>query len=145
MDRYMIANIAFSRFSRSYMELKNDLPIRPSEMAVLNIVIQRDERYTPLMIADLLGVSKPMIAAHIRVLLKMGYILKEPSEDDGRSFYVVPTEKARELADSFNMKQTEYLKAVEAELGAAEFDDLVHLLYESLPVLERIKEVKYAK
>lgn len=145
MDRYMIANIAFSRFARSYMELKKDLPIRPSEMAVLNIVIQRDGKYTPLMIADLLGVSKPMIAAHIRVLLKKGYILKEPSEDDGRSFYVVPTEKARELADSFNNKQTEYLKAVEAKLGAAEFDELVHLLYESLPVLERIKEVEYAK
>lgn len=38
-----------------------------------------------------------MIAAHIQVLLKNGYIYKEPSEEDGRSFYVLPTEKAKEL------------------------------------------------
>lgn len=34
------------------------------------------DKYTPLMISELLGVSKPMIAAHIQVLLKKGYIDK---------------------------------------------------------------------
>lgn len=70
MDKYINANIIFSKFSKNYMDLKKELPIRPSEMAVLNIITQLDGRYMPFMIARLLGVSKPMITAHIGVLLK---------------------------------------------------------------------------
>lgn len=140
MDKYMNANIVFSKFSRSYMELKKELPIRPSEMGMLNIITQRDGKFTPLMIADLLGVSKPMIAAHIGVLLKNGYIRKEPSEDDGRSFYVLPTEKAVKLTEDYNAKQTEYLKKLEAILGNDEFDKLIFLLDKTLPILEYQKE-----
>lgn len=140
MDRYMNANIVFSKFSRDYMELKKELPIRPSEMAVLNIITQREGKYTPLMIAELLGVSKSMIAAHLRELLKKGYISKEPSEEDGRSFYVVPTEKAFELTEQFNKKQADCLKAVETALGEGGFDELVRLLNTALMKLDSIKE-----
>lgn len=140
MDRYMNANIVFSKFSRDYMELKKELPIRPSEMAVLNIITQREGKYTPLMIAELLGVSKSMIAAHLRELLKKGYISKEPSEEDGRSFYVVPTEKAFELTEQFNTKQADCLKAVETALGEGGFDELVRLLNTALMKLDSIKE-----
>ena len=138
MDKYMNANMVISKFSRNYMDLKKELPIRPSEMAVLNIITQRDGRYTPLMIAELLGVSKPMIAAHIQVLSKKGYILKEPSLEDKRSFYVLPTEKAMELTNRFNAKQTEYLKEMETTLGETKFEELVSLLDQILPTLEQI-------
>lgn len=140
MDKYMNTNIVFSKFSRSYMDLKKDLPIRPSEMAVINIITQRSGKYTPLIIAELLGVSKPMIAAHIRVLLKNGYIYKEPSQEDKRSFYVLPTKKAVILANKFNAKQTEYLKRVESSLGEADFDELVRLINKVLPITENMKE-----
>lgn len=140
MDKYMNSNIVFSKFSRSHMDLKKDLPIRPSEMAVINIITQRSGKYTPLMIAELLGVSKPMIAAHIRVLLKNGYIYKEPSQEDKRSFYVLPTKKAVMLANKFNAKQTEYLKTVESSLGEADFDELVRLINKVLPIIENMKE-----
>ncbi len=140
MDKYMDANIVFSKFSRNYMELKKDLPIRPSEMAVLNIITQRGGSFTPLMIAELLGVSKPMIAAHIQVLLKKGYIYKEALPEDKRSFYVLPTEKALTLADKFNMKQAEYLKEIEAEIGEADFNELISLLNKALPIIDKMKE-----
>lgn len=133
----MYANVVFSKFSRNYMELKKDLPIRPSEMAVLNIITQRSEKHTPLMIADLLGVSKPMIAAHIRALLKKGYIYKESSAADGRSFYVLPTAQAVTLTAKFNAKQTAYLKDMETALGENAFGELVRLLNTTLPVLEK--------
>lgn len=140
MDKYMHANIVFSKFSRDYMELKKELPIRPSEMAVLNIITQRDGQYTPLMIAELLGVSKPMIAAHIQVLLKKGYIYKKASPEDRRSFYVMPTEQALALTDKYNKKQTDYLKALESSIGETEFDQLISLLNKTLPTLEKITE-----
>lgn len=140
MDKYMDANIVFSKFSSNYMELKKDLPIRPSEMAVLNIITQRGGSFTPLMIAELLGVSKPMIAAHIQVLLKKGYIYKEALPEDKRSFYVLPTEKALTLADKFNMKQAEHLKEIESEIGEADFNELIRLLNKTLPILDKMKE-----
>ena len=132
----MNANIIFSKFARNHMELKKELPIRPSEMAVLNIITQCEGKFTPIMIAELLGVSKPMITAHISVLVKKGYISKELSENDKRSFYILPTEKAVALADKFNAKQTEYIKAIETALGASEFERLVNLLGKTVQTLE---------
>ncbi len=140
MDKYMSANIIFSKFSRNYMELKKELPIRPSEMAVLNIITQRGGKYTPLMIAELLGVSKPMITAHIQVLLQKGYIFKEVSADDKRSFYVLPTEKAIELTDSYKIKQADYLKTIEESLGEDDFNELVRMLDKTLPIFEKMRE-----
>ncbi|MBQ8357229.1 MAG: MarR family transcriptional regulator [Clostridia bacterium] len=120
------------------MELKKDLPIRPSEMGVLNIITRREGDFTPLTLAEMIGVSKPMIAAHLQALLKKGYIRKEVSLDDKRSFYVRPTEKAWALADAFEAKQTEYLKAIEARLGEGAFAELTRLLGETQNVLDEI-------
>ncbi|MBQ7314931.1 MAG: MarR family transcriptional regulator [Clostridia bacterium] len=138
MDTYLNANIVFSKFTRDYMALKKDLPIRPSEMGVLNILTKREGDYTSLAIAELLGVSKSMIAAHIQVLLKKGYIYKEASLGDKRSFYVRPTEKARELSDEFEEKQTKYLKTIEAKLGASDFAELIRLLDKTQTILDKI-------
>ena len=137
----MNANAVFSKFSRDYMALKKDLPIRPSEMAVINIITKRDGNFTPLSIAELLGVSKPMIAAHVASLEKKGYIYKEGSELDKRSFYVRPTDKAKVLADAFEARQTKYLKRIEAHLGETEFAAMVRLLDKTQTILDEIKEV----
>ena len=48
MDKYFTANAVLSIFAKSYMELKKDLPIRPSEMGVLNIITQIPGPHTPL-------------------------------------------------------------------------------------------------
>lgn len=141
MEKYMNANMVLSKFSRDYMDLKKDLPIRPSEMAVVNIITKRGGDYTSLAIAELLGVSKPMIAAHIAVLEKKGYIYKEGSEFDKRSFYVRPTDKAKSLADEFEARQTEYLKTIETKLGEEKFDELISLLGEAQTIIEEMKEV----
>lgn len=128
MDKYAEANAILSKFSKNYMELKKDLPIRPSEMAVLNIIVQREGRYTPLMIAELLEVSKPMITAHISVLEKKKYITKEPSKDDKRSFYIFPTEKAIELVSVAGEKTENHLKYIKNELGIDDYKKLLSLL-----------------
>lgn len=85
MDQYFSANAALSKFSRNYMELKKNLPIRPSEMGVLNILAATPEPHTPMMLAELLGVSRPMVAAYLSSLSEKGYIKKERSADDGRA------------------------------------------------------------
>ena len=137
MDKYFNANAIFSIFSRDYMELKKDLPIRPSEMGVLNIITKRKEKFTPVMVAGLLGVSKPMIANHISVLEKNDYVYKEFSLDDKRSFYILPTDKAKKLVEDEEKKLNRYLKKIEKHLGKDNFDLLVSLVNEANQVLEK--------
>lgn len=140
MNKFTYANIVFSKFSREYMGLKKYLPIRPSEMGVLNIVSHRQGDFTPLMLAEMIGVSKPMITAHIRALLKKGYIYRDTSGADKRSFFVRPTEKGKALADEFEARQTEYLKTIEANLGEEKFDELIGLLGKTQAMLEKMND-----
>lgn len=137
MDKYLNANIVFSKFSRDYTALKKDLPIRPSEMGVLNIITKRYGSYTPSMIAELIGVSKPMVATHISVLEEKGYIYKDISEENKRSFYVRPTEKAELLVATAEANLNERLKAIESSLGEEKFDLLIELLDEAQKTLNK--------
>ena len=139
MSEYMRANVVFSKFSRDFTELKNYLPIRPSEMGLLNIVTRRKRDLTPLALADIMAVSKPMIASLIQSLEKKGYIYKEPSAEDKRSFFVRPTEKAVELCAEYEAKQTERLKELESKLSEEEFDQLVCLVDKAQKIMREIK------
>ena len=127
MDKYLHANVVLSKFSRDFIQLKNDLPIRPSEMSVVNVLVKKQEKLTPLAIADILGVSKTMIATHISALEKQGYITKEASQVDKRSFFVLPTNKAKTLVEQMDKKSYSQLKSLEQTMGADMFDALVTL------------------
>ena len=137
MEKYFEANAIFSLFSRDYMELKKELPIRPSEMGVLNIISKEDKLYTPLMVAELLDVSKPMIASHISVLEQKGYITKDFSSNDKRSFYIIPTEQAKELVKNEEKKLRSKLKKIEETIGINKFEMLVNTLKEVNEVLKK--------
>ena len=139
MDKYLEANAIFSIFSRDYMQLKKDLPIRPSEMGVLNIITKKEEVFTPVMIANLLGVSKPMIANHIAVLESKGYIYKDFSSEDKRSFHVLPTDKARILVDTEEKKLNKVLEEIEKSLGKDNLYLLMSLLEKTNQVLGEMK------
>lgn len=140
MEKYLKANIIISKFCRSYTSLKKDLPIRQSEMAVLNIITKREGNYTPLMIAELLEVTKPMVASHISNLEKKGYIKKEYSQIDKRSFFVRPTKRAIELVQDSEIKLNKTLSNLEDKLGSKRFEELLIVLEESKEIIET-KEV----
>ena len=127
MDKYFKANAVLSIFSKYYMDLKKGLPIRPSEMGVLNIITETPGPHTPLLLSELLGVSKPMITAHLTDLSKKGYVEKQQSPDDKRVFYVLPTEKALELVKSAKTDLNQHLEQLEKEMGQDEFNHLVML------------------
>lgn len=139
MNRYFQANAILSKFSRDYMELKNDLPIRPSEMGALNIIAEYEGKATLVMIAKLLGVSKPMVATHIAVLEEKGYIVKQPSETDKRSSYLFPTEKAKDLVKSAKKSMDGYLRKIEKSLGKEKFELLIELTNQAQNIIEQEK------
>lgn len=136
MDKYIIANAEFSKFSRNYMNLKKDLPIRPSEMGVLNIITETPGPHTSVLLAELLGVSKPMITAHLSVLTKKGYITKQQSQEDKRIFYIQPTEKAMDLVASAKEELNQQLEQMVQKIGQSEFDTLVKFITDANQVLE---------
>ncbi len=136
MSPFLMANAEFSKFSRSYMQLKRDLPIRPSEMGVLNILVQTQGPHTSVRLAELLGVSKPMVTAHITALTGAGYVTKTPSPADGRAAYILPTEKARALVSAVQAETDAQLRRLKEALGEEDFETLVSLVTRTNHILE---------
>lgn len=136
MDKYFETNAALSLFCKNYMELKKGLPIRPSEMGVLNIITGRPGPHTPVMVAQLLGVSKPMITALLASLAEKGYITKEPSKEDKRAYYIHPTEKALALVESAKQEMEGYLSQMIDGIGQDNFEALVRLAQMANNVME---------
>lgn len=142
MNKYFTANAVLSIFSKNYMELKKGLPIRPSEMGVLNIITGTRGPHTPVMLAELLGVSKPMITAHLTSLVNKGYIVKQPSPEDKRAYYIFPTEKGLALVESAKLDLNQHLECLEEGMGQEKFDTLVMLAQEAIRILETNREKK---
>ncbi len=136
MDKYFKANAVLSIFTKNYMELKKGLPIRPSEMGVLNIVAETQGPHTSVMLAELLGVSKPMITAHLTSLSEKGYITKEQSPEDRRVYFVRLTDKAWELVEDAKTDLNQQLELLMNGLGEDKFDELVALAQEANRILE---------
>lgn len=136
MDRYVAANATLSLFSKNYMDLKKTLPIRPSEMGVLNIITETDGQYTPVMLAEMLGVTKQMITAHIRSLESKGYICKEACLRDKRAYYILPTASGRALVAMAKVELNETLDALVQGLGQEEFQTLVELTKKATELLK---------
>ena len=139
MEKYFAANAVLSIFSKTYMELKKDLPIRPSEMGVLNIITGTPGPHIPVMLAEKLKVSKPMITAHLTSLTNKGYITKQPSPEDKRAYYILPTEKAGALVENAKEDLYGHLERLENGLGEERFDLLVKLAEEATNILEAEK------
>lgn len=136
MDFYFAANAAFSKFSRNYMDLKKGLPIRPSEMGVLNILAATPGPHSSVMLAELLGVSKSMITAYLCSLAEKGYITKEQSRQDKRVYYVLLTPKALQLVEDARAETHQQLDRLIAAMGKDAFDLLVDLTQQANSVLE---------
>lgn len=138
MDKFLEANIVFSMFCKHYTDMKKNLPIRPSEMGVLNIITQREGKFTPLMIAELLDVSKPMITAHITSLENKGYVFKEHLKEDKRSFYIMPTASGRALVETTSKEMKQNLQIIEDSLGKEDFQRLLDLLTNTNAILKNM-------
>ena len=120
-----------SMFCRLNINIKKDLPIRSSEMGFLILICKSDQLITPVLAANFFKVKKPMITTMASSLIKQGYIERISSLDDKRSFFLNPTEKARQLVkDTYS----EYIKTMELlihKLGYTDFCKLVTLLEKS--------------
>lgn len=126
------------RFCKLYMRGGIELPIRPSEMGVLNIVCSSAGPHTPVSLAKEIGVSRPMIAAHLNVLVAHGFVSRIPSPEDGRSFYIMPTKRGKDLFERVSKFERERLYAIETKLGQKKFAEFIRLISSVNQVLETV-------
>ena len=107
-------------------------------MGVVTVLVKRQDKLTPLAIAGILGVSKTMVATHIATLEKQGYIVKEVSQTDKRSFFVLPTDKAKQLVAMVDNRTDDQLKHLEQTMGAEMFDAFITLADWAQKTIEKL-------
>ena len=122
------AGAILADFCRMYEEIGENFPTRNSEMNVMKIICSTVGPHTPVLLADMLGVSKPMVTTLINSLISQGFVAKIPSPEDGRSFYVMPTKRGRALFDKFRAERDDFLSQIKSRLGRADFDVLIDLI-----------------
>jgi DNA-binding MarR family transcriptional regulator len=117
-----------SRFCRLQMNIKRDIPIRPSEMGALIFIKKCEDPVTPLMISNFFSISKPSVTDMINSLIKKDYLIKTPSDKDKRSYTVFPTQKGHELVETTFKEYVKTMELLEQSMGTQEFKLFVQLL-----------------
>ena len=122
-------------FCRVYMRLQSDLPIPYGQLRVLYILCETPGPHTPMMLADVLRVSRPMVAAHINALLDGGYVTRVASPEDGRSVYILCTKKGRALIEKTNRGLLKINEKLSQKMGAKKFETFCKLTNQASAIL----------
>ena len=126
------------RFCRAILRnAGEDMPIRMSQFAVLNIMCTRPGPHMPAALADVLGVSKAMISGHIAALVSRGLVSRVQSPEDGRSVYVMPSKSGRDLFNKVSKQNADKMNVLKAQMGAKKFDTLVRLIAQANQIIDQ--------
>lgn len=121
-------NYELDLFCRAYMRACPTMPIRHSQMLVLEILCTTPGPHTPMMLADCMRVSRPMITAHLVALADLGYVSRVVSPDDGRSVIILPTKRGRKLYSEYITANQHFLSDLSQKMGIKKFESLIKLI-----------------
>lgn len=121
-------NYELDLFCRAYMRANSGMPIRHSQMLVLEILCTTPGPHTPMMLADCMRVSRPMVTAHLVALADLGYVSRVASPDDGRSVIILPTKKGRKLYSEYITASQRFLSDLSQKMGIKKFDAMIKLI-----------------
>ena len=79
-------------------------------------------------LAEFLGVSAPAVSKNIDKLVRLGLVLRAPSEGDRRAIIVTPSRKGRHLVNDYEALKIERLTPVIKDFTAGEIEQLTGLL-----------------
>lgn len=129
MDKdIIIGSEAVALFCRLQMNIKRDIPIRPSEMGVLIFTQQQSIPVTPLMISNFFKITKPSVTSMVNSLLKKNYLAKMPSSTDGRSYTVSTTDKGNELVNATFNEYFRTMELLKEKMGVEEFNVFIQFI-----------------
>lgn len=130
-------NVEILRFCRAIMREFGDMPIRASQFAVLNIMCTKPGPHMPIMLAETLGVSKAMISNHLAALMAQGLAVRVPSPEDGRSVYVMPSKRGKDLFDKIARENLRKIDMIKSQLGAKKFDTFIKLIAQVNQIVDK--------
>ncbi|MBH1939944.1 winged helix-turn-helix transcriptional regulator [Mobilitalea sibirica] len=140
MDHYLITSAdAVGLFCRMYMNLKRDLPIRPSEMGVLIFTQKQNIPVTPLMLSNFFRIAKPSVTSIINSLIRKEYLIKIPSTTDGRSYTVSTTDKGKKLVKNTFDEYFKIMQVLKSKMGRKDFALFVDLIQKANNILSEEK------
>lgn len=132
---FIEASRKISMFCRNNVNTKKELPIRSSEMGMLIYLVKTDNDKTPISISKFFNVSKAMITNMGTKLIEKGYIVKQQSSIDKRSFTLIPTSKAIHLVEETYIEYNKNLNILYHKMGSEEFNKLLYLIDQANTIL----------
>jgi len=140
MDLSLISGAdAIGMFCRLQVNSKRDLPIRASEMGVLIFTQKATEPVTPLEISQFFNIAKPSVSAMVKSLLSQGYLCKETSTEDKRSYTLAISEKGTRLVESTFEEYLKNMVRLKEQMGDVRFSQFIELIHVANSILEKEK------
>ncbi|MFW5913830.1 MAG: MarR family winged helix-turn-helix transcriptional regulator [Bacillota bacterium] len=124
-----------SMFCRMQMKRRMDIPIRPSEMGVLIFIHEKTGQVTPVEISRYFNIKKPSVTSMLKRLIAEGYLEKEPSEEDRRSYALKCTDKGNALVDATFKDYHRTMLTLKEGMGEMKFNALIDLLNQANMIL----------
>lgn len=128
MQEYIKGAEAVSLFCRININAKRDLPIRASEMGLLILIVKSARPQNPVQVAEFFKVTKPMVTTMVNSLAKKGYLIKNPSSTDRRSFTLQPTEQAVCLVEEAYSEYYKTMEQLQTQMGCKKYNHLIELI-----------------
>jgi len=129
---------ALGRFCRLKLAVKQDLPLRSSEMGVLIYLSKQTGDVTPLMVSEFLRVKKPSVTPLIQTLIKKGYVTKQQSKIDKRSYTLQVTERGFRLLEEVEADYLLSVSVLKEKLGDDQFNEWIRLTEKANTILEEL-------
>lgn len=126
-----------SLFCRLYINTKKELPVRSSHMGLLILTVKSETPVTPMDAARYFQVKKSRITAMAASLEQEGYLIKQPSPTDGRSYLLVPTGKTVQMVEETYAEYFRVMKILYRGLGKNDYQDLIRLLAQANEILAK--------
>lgn len=122
-------------FCRLNSNIKKDIPIRSSEMGVLIYIYKNGEMTTPQMISQFLKIKKPSVTSQLNVLIKNEFLIKIPSQVDGRSYSLKVTDSGRNLVETTFGEYLKFVKLLHDEMGEDNYHQFINLIHQANQIL----------
>lgn len=126
------------RFCRLKLAVKQDLPLRSSEMGVLIYLSKQTSDVTPLMVSEFLRVKKPSVTPLIQTLIKKDYVTKQRSQVDKRSYTLQVTERGSRLLEEVEADYLLSVSVLKEKLGDDQFNEWIRLTEKANTILEEL-------
>lgn len=125
----MIHNVEIlAKFCRLYVNKQKNLPVAPTQMALMLHIAQCDEPCTPLMAAQFFNVKKSIVSKNVKALEGAGMIEKVPSKEDKRSYNLKLSPKGSKVVEENFIEFSYVLQIIKDGLGDQEFQSFMDVM-----------------